>query len=940
MAVRPVWEAVRVWVTRRLPIRLRPGCSGEESGWSVVAFLAVFVIFFYWEILFTNRRMFPWDAADFFYPYLSFVHEELRHFRLPLWDPYVMSGYPIIGDMEAQIFYPITWLMVLLHPFSPLPYRVVEIQIIFHFFLAGLVMYWLAREFVQSKAAALTAALLFMCGGAAVAHAQHLASGNSMAWYAAVFLLARRALLENRVWYAVSAGMIFGVQTLAGHWQHAVYLGLFLGLFFAYEACCGPLRKRLWPRWILLLAVIGAVGAGLAMVQVIPSWELGNLSVRSYLTHWDVTQGNEPQFLWTLFLPNYFGGLNGVPKWYPYDLSFNYVFLTVPGFLLALAGLAGRIRRGDFFWLVTLLLFIELSLGRNGHLAPVLAHTPLLNLFRNAHTFFDLANFELCLLAAVGMETLFTGNVSRFLRQWVMRSLAGLLAGGVGLGLALGLGEKMDGWYHLLAVLAVFAVIAGAMWRGWLSVARAQWAAALLIVLQLIHYNMNQQFNSAIEDPGNYLAHDVAVHHRGVLGFLRSDPGKDFRVAAVAESPWSGNGWNVWRIPGVFGWNPITLRRYDHYIRGFTHTGSFTLPYGGPDHNLNSGMLDLLGAKYVMVVDAALKEGPLQESHKFEPVFDENNWWQVYRNREYVSKAWFYPQAYVVADENQAMAILGSNWFEARRTLLFEKGDIAGNDLPKTTELSSFTLGPDDVSGASNGLALTDPDCASGERMFGKWGAEGNWIRYEIAGPAEPGRYLLLMRYTAAMPEYATLQAEVGSGERQQVGDPVVLPHTYEWPCHKTRPAELGIFELGPGQNQITVRSLRSTPVNLYSLWLVRLPSFPPPAAAPFSFGDFEYSANRIALRASLSEDGFVLLNEIHYPGWEATINGRPAEILRADGIFRALWVPAGEHRIAMRFRPRYLGWGAAISLFTVIGYLGGVVARRRRAALTRAVLQ
>src|ERR1700693_5243625 len=106
----------------------------DRRKWRVPALLAVLTIAFFAKILFTNRFMFPFDAADFFYPYLSFVHEELRHFGMPFWDPYVMSGYPIIGDPEAQIFYPINWLFILLHPFSNLPYKLVEIQIILHFF--------------------------------------------------------------------------------------------------------------------------------------------------------------------------------------------------------------------------------------------------------------------------------------------------------------------------------------------------------------------------------------------------------------------------------------------------------------------------------------------------------------------------------------------------------------------------------------------------------------------------------------------------------------------------------------------------------------------------------------------------------------------------------------------------------------------------------------
>ena len=89
---------------------------------------------------------------------------------------------------------------------------------------------------------------------------------------------------------------------------------------------------------------------------------------------------------------------------------------------------------------------------------------------------------------------------------------------------------------------------------------------------------------------------------------------------------------------------------------------------------------------------------------------------------------------------------------------------------------------------------------------------------------------------------------------------------------------------------------------------------------AEASFENLQVSANRISFDAKLSQDGYVFLNEIHYPGWTATVDGEPAEILRANAIFRALWVSAGSHRIEFRFWPRFLIPGAAISLATLAG--------------------
>ena len=199
--------------------------SVRAPGMRVAVALLALTVIFYWKVLFTNQAIFPWDLIDFHYPLLAFVHEELRHFRLPLWLPYAFSGFPIIADPEAQIFYPPNWLMTLSYFLAPLPVRLVEIQVIAHFFLAGLFMFYLAKDFTRDTTSALFGGILFMFSGAMVAHASHLAIIDANAWYPLVFLLARRGLLENRPYWTLAAGFFFGIENLTGHFQHSVFLG-------------------------------------------------------------------------------------------------------------------------------------------------------------------------------------------------------------------------------------------------------------------------------------------------------------------------------------------------------------------------------------------------------------------------------------------------------------------------------------------------------------------------------------------------------------------------------------------------------------------------------------------------------------------------------------------------------------------------------------------
>ena len=76
-----------------------------------------------------------------------------------------------------------------------------------------------------------------------------------------------------------------------------------------------------------------------------------------------------------------------------------------------------------------------------------------------------------------------------------------------------------------------------------------------------------------------------------------------------------------------------------------------------------------------------------------------------------------------------------------------------------------------------------------------------------------------------------------------------------------------------------------------------------------------EYDQNRIRLHARTDGPMVLVVNDRHYPGWSARVNGQWAPVLRASGIFRAVALPAGDSVVEMRFRPTGLVPGALLSL-------------------------
>ena len=79
------------------------------------------------------------------------------------------------------------------------------------------------------------------------------------------------------------------------------------------------------------------------------------------------------------------------------------------------------------------------------------------------------------------------------------------------------------------------------------------------------------------------------------------------------------------------------------------------------------------------------------------------------------------------------------------------------------------------------------------------------------------------------------------------------------------------------------------------------------------------YSPEEVTLRVQTAQAAFLASSEVHYPGWRAYIDGVEAPLVLTNAAFRGLAVPAGTHTVTMRFRPKVLGYGAALSLAGVV---------------------
>jgi hypothetical protein len=75
----------------------------------------------------------------------------------------------------------------------------------------------------------------------------------------------------------------------------------------------------------------------------------------------------------------------------------------------------------------------------------------------------------------------------------------------------------------------------------------------------------------------------------------------------------------------------------------------------------------------------------------------------------------------------------------------------------------------------------------------------------------------------------------------------------------------------------------------------------------------------RVVVTVTTDGPAWLVLTDTWFPGWRASIDGRPAPVARANHAFRAVAVPGGAHAVEFTFRPRGLATGAAISVTAAV---------------------
>ena len=156
-------------------------------------FLLLITFVGYWQLAFMQDLL-KWDNIEAYHPYRYIIGECIRNHEFPFWNPYQYLGYPIHSDPESGAWYPVVWLISLIMPYD---FAAMNVEFLFHIFMAGCGMVAMSKNVGISDKIALATATLYMFTGFMVETGQIITFTIGLAWTPFV-IVSFLNLIKNR----------------------------------------------------------------------------------------------------------------------------------------------------------------------------------------------------------------------------------------------------------------------------------------------------------------------------------------------------------------------------------------------------------------------------------------------------------------------------------------------------------------------------------------------------------------------------------------------------------------------------------------------------------------------------------------------------------------------------------------------------------------------
>lgn len=692
--------------------------KAKEVPW-VFILLLIFTCLFFYKIIFTGQvlvaadvlgQYLPWkanpvyanrphnpslsDAVDTGYPMKYYATEMIKKGIFPLWDTSILCGTPFWANSEAALFNPFYILFYLLS----LPEAFGYISMI-EMLLSGLFMYFFMRAIKLMPFGALIAGITYMFNTFFIIWMWHLNFIAVAMWLPLILLFIEKFLQNGKLIHSIFAGIFLGIQFLCGFLQISLYI-LIGTLIYALIRVI-QLKPKSKSIFIYLagMFLVFVIGFGLGMAQLIPVFEIVNLSQRiEYPYGFDLFDLPAVLQLITFIFPDIYGN----PLDYNYWGVPNYAelcgYLGILPVILCLVALFYRKDKQTFvnFMIGIFALSVYLNLPTNGLLSKTIPGYSQ-GIAPNRIIFLYL--FSGAVLAGLGADYLESAKRPnpklKFLSRYVLAALSIIIIFISSLILALRsqgrsvidlvqslplcnasgsvfIFEKIINkiqstayipkYYHLFSptIYLPLGLIFLSLWllnfyikKGSSFIFKA--AAILIIIIDLFYFGM--RYITTV-DKGLVFPRLEAVD------FLKRE--KDlFRVLTLGNV-FPKSTLVPYNIQSAEGYISLFPKRYEDLCLSIEGTDKIGIGTGVEFSpiGMHSPLINLLNVKYI------LSDEKIEDS-RFKLVYDSEIY--IYENKDVLPRAFIVPRAKIIRHKDEILRELNSSTFNPKEYVILEE---------------------------------------------------------------------------------------------------------------------------------------------------------------------------------------------------------------------------------------------------------------------------
>ena len=398
--------------------------NARRHDWLAIGLLSLIATLFFIDVLGGWQNFYMRDLTRYYYPTKQVYREVVQGGEFPYWNRYFSAGQPIAANPEHEVFYPLTWLIML--PSFDLGYR---LHILIHVYIGLIGMYALLRSMELRATAAFVGALSFGLGGIYLAYINLLPILFCAAWLPLTCLYVRKFLLLPTVRHFALAALFLGTQFLIGEPTTVLQTGFLIGMYALYRGwyaardreeglLAGAVPEMLARVAFIALISIAAISLGAA--QMIPAVDHVGDSARSrtfdfgLVSAWSLPWAKLAEVIYPNVLGHisikrvmwYWGG--GL---YP-GMGSPFLFSIYSGLLLTSLGIAGFFVRARGARFVAILSAFSLLIALGGHtpLLRWLYDAGIATSIRYPEKFILIAVFALILFASQMLDRLMDGD--------------------------------------------------------------------------------------------------------------------------------------------------------------------------------------------------------------------------------------------------------------------------------------------------------------------------------------------------------------------------------------------------------------------------------------------------------------------------------------------------------------------------------------------------